>query len=193
MGMLTALKDAIDRLLGYGQRDESELIFATLEDARSDVEPPSRQEVVNKLLGQRQNGEGGNTPEGLRGQGQRENPRVESLFGEKSGERLAASQETSGEPVSDISALFSDEGAEDDAEGELEVGTDEMASAGFGDFSLDIFASEKLVDEDEQSLPGGLVDVDVQELLEECGDIMERLAALPRHNVILPGIGQDQT
>ncbi len=179
MGMLTALKDVVARVLGYGQGDEGELVFATLHDARPGLEPPSRQEVVNKLLGQRQNGEGGNTPEGLQGRG--ENPRVTPPFGEKSGEQ-----------VSDISALFAGEGAEDDAEGELEVGTDEMASAGFGEFSMDIFRTEKLVVPDEQILPEGMVDIDVQELLEECGDIMERLTALPRHQIIPPDVGQDQ-
>lgn len=190
MGMLTALKDAVARLLGDGQRDDGELIFASLKDARSGLEPPSRQEAVNKILDQRQSGEGGNTPQGLQGQG--ESPRVESLFGENRGESIAASQEACREQVSDISALFSVEGAEDDAEGEVEVAVEETASAGFGGFSLDIFTSEKLVDEEEQILPEGLVDIDAQKLLEECGDIMERLAALPRHNVILPGKGEDQ-
>lgn len=190
MGMLTALKDAVARLLGDGQRDDGELIFASLKDARSGLEPPSRQEAVKKILDQRQSGEGGNTPQGLQGQG--ESPRVESLFGENKGESIAASQEACREQVSDISALFSVEGAEDDAEGEVEVAVEETASAGFGEFSLDIFKSEKLVDEEEQILPEGLVDIDAQELLEECGDIMERLAALPRHNVILPGKGEDQ-
>ncbi len=190
MGMLTALKDAVARVLGYGQSDEGELVFATLDDARSGLGPPSRQEVVDKLLDRRQDGEGGNTPERLQGQG--ENPRVEPPPGEKSGESMAASQETSGGPVSDISALFSGEGAEDDAEGELEVGTDEVASAGYGDFSLDIFRSESVVLADELSLPEGLVDIDAQKLLEECGDIMERLAALPRHQMISPGTDQDQ-
>ncbi len=180
MGMLTALKDAVARVLGYGQGDEGELVFATLEDARSGLEPPSRQEVVNKLLDQRQNGEGGNTPEGLQGQGQGENPRVEPPLGEKSGE-----------PVLDISALLSG-GAEDDAEEELEVGTYEIASAGYGDFSLDIFRSEKIVIADELDLPEGLVDIDVEKLLEECDDVMERLAALPKHQMISPGERQDQ-
>ena len=192
MGMLTALKDAVARLLGDGQRDDGELIFASLKDARSGLEPPSRQEAVKKLLGQRQSGEGGNTPQGLQGPAQGESPRVEPLFGENRGESIAASQEAGREQVSDISALFSVEGAEDDAEGEVEVAVEETASAGFGGFSLDIFKLEKLVDEEEQILPEGLVDIDAQELLEECGDIMERLAALPRHNVILPGKGEDQ-
>lgn len=188
--MLATFKNTIARILGFGQGDEGELIFAGLEDGRPGVEPPSRQEAAEKLLGYRQESNGGNMMGNVEG----EDVGVQPPSGGEPAGGMGESQEAREQPASDKSALLSDEGAEDDAEGGLDLGSEAPeGSAGFGDLSLDIFESEKLVDEDEQDLPEGLVDIEVQNLLEECGDIAGRLAALPRHRAILPDKPENQT
>ena len=59
-------------------------------------------------------------------------------------------------------------------------GLDHEGSSGFGELSLDIFASDEVDDRDDADLPYGLAEVDVNALLVESQSVRERLIGSPR-------------
>ena len=54
-------------------------------------------------------------------------------------------------------------------------GPDIEGSSGFGDLSLDIFASDEMDDDDNVDMPDDLADVNIEALLLECQSVGERL------------------
>ena len=63
-----------------------------------------------------------------------------------------------------------------DSPPELEAGgVDLEGSSGFGELSLDIFASDEVDDDDDVDMPDDLADVDIEALLAECVSVGEKL------------------
>lgn len=110
---------------------------------------------------------------------------ISSTPAEEAVESVAEPHAMNPEPDSDMAAGLSEDellqGPSEEAAllqygaPEQEEALQEPAVPDLADSLLDIFTTENIVDEDEQRLPQGLVDIEAHTLLSDCRDVVVRL------------------
>ena len=180
MEAINTVKDALSRLFGRGQIDNEEALFSGFSSVEGDRfgAPPGRESFGD---GKIEDDPGLELPPAS---GQQDMERSAGLGAGKEIGDMAEPEEQTNEGLPEaITEIV--RGEDQDPAEESEVDARGVGSEGYGDLSLDIFASDDIPDEEAVGLPEGLIDVDAEALLDECRRIAERLIELPKGQSIL--------
>ena len=175
MEAIDTLKGALSRLFGRRQIDDKEPLFSEFSSIEGDrFGAPSGRESFGD--GKVEDDPGLELPPA---RGQQDMGRSVGLGAGKEVGDMAEPEEQTNEALPESNAEIV-RGEDQGPAEESEVGARGVGSEGYGDLSLDIFASDDIPDEEAVDLPEGLIDVDAEALLDECRRIAERLIELPK-------------